>query len=75
MNDYIDITNIEYSGINNIYNPYPDTYINYNDYSGSECIIDNRCLISGIDSLYDEEYYDYLKDYFSYMEYNEVYDY
>lgn len=36
---------------------------------------DNRCITSGIDEIYENEFSDYLNDYFSYVEYNEVYDY
>lgn len=73
MNDYTDISNIEYYGIDNIYNPYSICYSENND----ECDIsyDDRYIVSGVDNIYEEEYYEYIKDFFSYMEYNEVYDY
>lgn len=74
INGYADISDIEYYGIDNIHNPYSEYYwdnIN-NDYNVN---IDNRCITSGINNIYEEEYYEHLKDFFSYMEYNEVYDY
>lgn len=73
INGYADITDVEYYGIDSIYNPYSECYPDNNcDYDNN---YDNRYITSGIDSIYDEEYYEYLKDFFSYMEYNEVYDY
>lgn len=84
--NYVDIPHIDYCDIE-IHNAsksvsYFDDYITdkYNDYyclteEDFNTNYDNRCITSGIENIYENEFNDYLKDYFSYVEYNEVYDY
>ena len=80
------IPHIEYLGIDDIYNTivhpkfemrksfkYSEKFfIMPEDYYTDN---DKRYLTSGIESIYEDEYSEYLRDFYSYMEYNEVYDY
>lgn len=75
--DYLDIEVYNAPKSEQYFDSIIDKYNNYHNITEEDfnTNYDNRCITSGIDEIYENEFSDYLNDYFSYVEYNEVYDY
>ena len=75
---YVDIPRTDYDYEYDVNNLLDKTYSEYYDYCITEddfnTTYDNRVIYSGVESIYNNEFNEYLNEYFLYLEYNEVFD-
>ena len=75
---YVDIPRTDYDYEYDVNNLLDKTYSEYYDYCITEydfnTTYDNRVICSGVESIYCNEFNEYLNEYFLYLEYNEVFD-
>lgn len=75
---YVDIPRTDYDYEYDVNNLLDKTYSEYYDYCITEddfnTTYDNRVICSGVESICNNEFNEYLNEYFLYLEYNEVFD-
>ena len=75
---YVDIPRTDYDYEYDVNNLLDKTYREYYDYCITEddfnTTYDNRVICSGVESIYNDEFNEYLNEYFLYLEYNEVFN-
>ena len=75
---YVDIPRTDYDYEYDVNNLSDKTYSEYYDYCITEddfnTTCDNRVICSGVESIYCNEFNEYLNEYFLYLEYNEVFN-
>ena len=75
---YVDIPRTDYDYEYDVNNLLDKTYSEYYDYCITEddfnTTYDNRVICSSVESIYNNEFNEYLNEYFLYLEYNEVFN-
>lgn len=75
---YVDIPRTDYDYEYDVNNLLDKTYSEYYDYCITEddfnTTYDNRVICSCVESIYNNEFNEYLNEYFLYLEYNEVFN-
>ena len=75
---YVDIPRTDYDYEYDVNNLLDKTYSGYYDYCITEddfnTTYDNRVICSVVESIYNNEFNEYLNEYFVYLEYNEVFN-